>query len=117
MSLASTVLAIALAAFFAVLGSGKVLAVPSMRQRATDVGYTANAYRAIGALELAGAAGLLLGIAVAAIGTAAGVGLLLLLAGALTTHLRNHDKPAKVAPAAIAAALVAAYLAIHLAGA
>lgn len=117
MNLASTSLAVALAGFFVSLGTGKVLAVPSMRQRAADVGCTANAYRGIGALELAGAAGLLIGIAVVPLGTAAGAGLLLLLAGALTTHVRNHDEPAKIAPAGIAAVLVATYLALHLAAA
>jgi len=116
-NLDSTVLAIALAAFFVGLGTGKVLAVPSMPQRAADVGYSVDAYRRIGSLELAGAVGLLVGIAVVPVGTAAGAGLLLLLAGALVTHLRHRDEPATVAPAAAAAVLVLAYLAFHLAAA
>jgi len=115
MSPASTVLAVGLASFFVSIGTGKVLAVPSMRRRAAEVGYSANAYRGIGALELAGAAGLLAGIAVVPFGTAAGAGLLLLLGGALMTRLRNHDEPAKVAPAGIAAVLVVIYLTLHLA--
>jgi hypothetical protein len=117
MSTASTVLAVGLALFFLSLGTGKVLAVPSMRGRGAEVGYSANAYRGIGAFELAGAAGLLAGIVVVPLGTAAGVGLLLLLGGALMTHLRNHDEPAKVAPAGIFAVLVVTYLTLHLAAA
>lgn len=117
MNLAQTVLALALAAFFVSLGTGKVLAVPSMRQRAADVGYSVNAFRGVGALELAGAVGLLVGIAAVPLGTAAGLGLLLLLAGALRTHRRNHDKPATLAPAGVAAILVVTYLALHLAAA
>jgi hypothetical protein len=89
-SAASTVVAVALAGFFVSLGAGKVLAVASMRKRAADVGYTLNAYRGIGALELAGAAGLPVGIAVVPLGAVAGAGLLLLLAGALATHVRSH---------------------------
>ena len=40
----------------------------------------------------------------------AGVGLLLLLAGAVVAHLRNHDEPRQVAPALVCGLLVAAYL-------
>ncbi|MBI2705186.1 MAG: DoxX family protein [Actinobacteria bacterium] len=114
MSTAATVLAVGLAFSFASLGTGKVLAVPSMRQRAAEVGYSANPYRGIGAFELAGAAGLLIGIAVVPLGAAAGAGLLLLLGGALLAHLRNHDEPPRIAPAGIAAALVVTYLALQL---
>lgn len=110
MSVAQTVLALVLAAFFASLGTGKVLAVPSMRQRAADIGYSVTAYRGIGALELAGALGLLVGIAVVPLRWAAGVGLLLLLAGAVTAHLRRGDEPAAVAPAGVAAIVVIGYL-------
>lgn len=117
MNPAQTVLALALAASFVIVGTGKVLALSSMRQRAADVGYSVNAYRRIGALELAGAAGLVAGITVVPLGTAAGLGLLSLLAGALTTHLRNHDEPATVAPAGVATILAVAYLALHLAAA
>ncbi len=113
MTLAQTVLALVLAAFFVSLGTGKVLAVPSMRQRAADVGYSVNAYRGIGALELAGALGLLVGIAVVPLRWAAGIGLLLLLAGAVATHLRNGDEPATVAPAGVAAILVIGYLVLQ----
>lgn len=114
MSTAATVLAVGLALIFASLGTGKVLAVPSMRRRAAEVGFSAKAYRGIGALELAGAAGLLAGVAVVPLGAAAGAGLLLLLGGALLTHLRNHDEPATVAPAGITAALVVTYVALQV---
>ena len=45
------------------------------------------------------------------LGGLAGVGLLLLLAGAVVTHLRNDDGPREVAPAVVCAVLVAGYLA------
>ncbi|MFE4724421.1 DoxX family protein [Streptomyces sp. NPDC056728] len=45
------------------------------------------------------------------LGGLAGVGLLLLLAGAVVVHLRKGDPVAKFVPAAVCAVLVASYLA------
>src|SRR5438034_295545 len=45
----------------------------------------------LGALKAAGALGLLAGIGVPPIGTAAAVGLILFFAGAIVTHLRARD--------------------------
>lgn len=42
------------------------MAVPPIRQRAAHLGFSTTAYRRIGALEVAGAAGVLVGLAVAA---------------------------------------------------
>jgi DoxX-like family len=42
-------------------------------------------------LKIAGAAGLLIGIAVPGLGVAAAIGLVLFFVGALTAHLRVHD--------------------------
>ena len=46
---------------------------------------------ALGTLKAAGALGLLVGIGVPVIGTAAAVGLILFFVGAIITHLRAHD--------------------------
>ena len=59
--------------------------------------------------------GLLIGLTHPLVGRLAGAGLLLLLAGALATHLRHRDGLRELAPAAVCAALVAGYL-IALAG-
>jgi len=101
------------AAFFA-LGSAKVLALAPLRARAAHLGFSTDAYRAIGALEIAGAAGVLLGLAVPPLGALAAVGLLLLLAGAVVAHLRNGDNPRLLAPALLAGLLVAVYLVVLL---
>lgn len=106
------VLSTAVAAVFAVLGLAKLRAVPSMRARAAHVGFSVDAYRCIGALEVAGAAGLVTGVAVPALGAAAGAGLLLLLMGAVTTHLRVGDSLKEAAPALVLAALVAVVIAL-----
>jgi hypothetical protein len=45
----------------------------------------------LGLLKAAGALGLLIGIGVPLIGTAAAVGLVLFFVGAIITHLRAHD--------------------------
>jgi hypothetical protein len=104
------VLAVPVVTVFAVLGVLKVRAHPAMVARAEHVGFTAASYRYIGILELAGAAGVATGLAVPAIGTAAAAGLLLLLAGALTAHLRTGDGPRDAAPAVVATLVVSGYL-------
>jgi len=108
------VLTTVLGLWFTLLGAGKALALPSMAERASHTGFTVGGYRVIGLLELAGVAGLFLGWAVTGIGVAAAVGLLLLLAGAVVTHLRVGDRLAGAAPAMVSAALVAAYLIVLL---
>jgi DoxX-like family len=115
MSTAAAILAVLLAAEFTFLGAAKILALAPMRHLAAEIGYSVQAYRRIGVLEVSGAGGLLIGLAVPAIGGVAGLGLLLLLGGAVATHLRRGDSPRKYTPAVISGLLVAAYLAVHLA--
>ncbi|RSD11782.1 DoxX family protein [Amycolatopsis eburnea] len=103
-------LSVLVAAVFFLFGAAKLFALAPMRERATHAGFSVGAYRGIGALEIAGAAGLLLGLTVPVLGALAGVGLLLLLAGALVTHVRNHDRGRDLVPALVCAVLVAGYL-------
>jgi hypothetical protein len=105
-----------LAIGFLGLGLAKVLALTSMRQRAARLGFTAGTYRLIGAAELAGAVGLLVGLAAPLIGILAAVGLLLLLAGALMTHFRHRDGVHAAGPAVLFGLVDAAYLAVAIAG-
>jgi len=112
MTAAATALAVVLVVFLTSLGTAKMLAVAPIRQMAAHVGFTTAAYRRIGALEVAGAAGILVGLAEPRIGALAGAGLLLLLAGALITHRRAGDPLREAVPALIAALTVAAYLAV-----
>jgi hypothetical protein len=104
------VLAVLGAVVFLLFGGAMLFALAPMRERATHTGFSVTAYRGIGALEIVGAAGLLLGLAVPVLGVLAGVGLLLLLAGALITHMRNQDRGRDLVPALVCAALVAGYL-------
>jgi len=67
---------------------GKLRGVPQMRELLQSVGAQAHA-RLLGSLQLAGAVGVLVGLAIAPIGIAASVGLLLYYAGAVAAHLRS----------------------------
>ncbi|MEU4486745.1 DoxX family protein [Streptomyces purpurascens] len=99
-----------LAVWFALLGTGKLLGLPAMAERAAHVGFSLGGYRIIGVLELASVIGLFAGWAVTGLGVAAAVGLLLLLTGAALAHLRAGDRLSALAPAIVSAALVVAYV-------
>lgn len=106
----TTVLAALLIVQGLLLGGAKVLRLAPMRNRAVHVGLTADDYARIGVLELLAAVGLGIGLAVPTIGILAASGLLLLLGGALVSHLRAGDSPSELIPAGIVAALTVAYL-------
>ncbi|MEU6195339.1 DoxX family protein [Streptomyces sp. NPDC047061] len=106
---ASLALAVVLALDFLPLGAAKIAALPFMRRAAAHLGMTTGRYRVVGALEVAGAAGLLLGPVSAPLGTAAAGGLALLMAGAAVAHLRRGDPPARALPAAVLFVATLAY--------
>ncbi|WP_317698005.1 DoxX family protein, partial [Aeromicrobium sp. REDSEA-S32_B7] len=85
-------------------------------ERAQHLGYPVAAFRAVGALELLGVAGLWVGRAASGpLATTALVALLVLMAGAVVSHLRVGDGIAAVAPALVVAALLVALLALGVA--
>ena len=97
---------------FAAAGSAKLAAVPAMRARAAHVGFSVAAYRRIGLLEVLGVLGLLVGAFVPLIGVLAAAGLLMLLGGALVTHLRKGDGVREIAPALVLGLVTLTYLLI-----
>jgi hypothetical protein len=103
-----------LAAGFGLLGARKAAGAEAMQQRASHVGFSGGAYRAIGGLELAGAAGLLVGLAQPPLGMAAAAGLLTLMVGAVVVHRRNGDPVKAAVPALVFGGGTAAYLALLL---
>ncbi|MEU9992829.1 DoxX family protein [Streptomyces sp. NPDC048045] len=113
MSLSAT-LAGLIVLIFALLGVAKIMALGPMPGLAAHAGFTITAYRVIGVLELVGAVGVALGPVLPLFGGLAGVGLLMLLAGAVTTHMRRGDRFPKLVPAVVCAALVAWYLVLLL---
>ncbi|WP_394427899.1 DoxX family protein [Streptomyces sp. SGAir0957] len=55
----------------------------------------------LAALEIAGAAGLLVGLAFRPLAVAAGVGVVLYFVGAVVFHVRAHDRKGLIAPGAL----------------
>jgi len=106
----TTTLAVLLAVLFGLLGIAKLAAAPPMRAAAEHLGYTTDQYRVIGALEAAGALGLIVGFRLAGIGVAAAIGLVLLMLGAAGAHVRNRDAANRVLVPIVLAAMAAAYL-------
>ena len=91
MFIVTVVLTILLALTFAVTGGQKVAGVKSARDNADHLHFSHNASKGIGVLELLAAVGLLAGLAVWPLGVAAAAGLLLLMIGAVTSHIRAGD--------------------------
>ena len=112
----TTILAGLLVVAFATLGSAKLAAVPAMRTKAEHVGFSVSAYRRIGAMEVLGVLGLLVGAFVPVIGALAAVGLLILLGGAVLTHLKNGDGVREVAPAVVLGAAALTFLILVVGG-
>ena len=99
---------------FAVAGSAKLAAVPAMRAKAEHVGFSVAAYRRIGLLEILAVLGLLIGAFVPVIGALAAAGLLMLLGGAIVTHLRSGDGVRDIAPALVLGLVTLAFLLLVL---
>jgi hypothetical protein len=106
-----------LAALFLATAAMKLAQVPRSIEMRDHLGVAAPAWRLIGGLELAGASGVLLGLAVPALGIAACGGLVATSLGAIASHVRVQDKPADAAPAVLALALSVAALALQAASA
>jgi len=112
---ATIIVGVVLALAFLGAGTPKIVAMKQMRDSAEHFGLSINAYRVIGALEVAAAAGLLIGLGVAALGVAAAIGLVALMIGALIFHVRAGD-PAKMwAPVPVLAVLAVVYIVLRLA--
>ncbi len=116
MRTAQVITAVVLALVFLPLGVAKIAALPVMRQAAAHVGMSPGRYRVVGALELAGATGLLAGLARGPLGAAAAMGLALLMAAAAVVHLRHGDPPARALPAVVLALVAVAYAGLSVAG-
>jgi hypothetical protein len=110
----TAILAGLLVVAFAALGSAKLAAVPAMRAKAEHVGFSVAAYRRIGLLEVLAVLGILVGAAVPVIGALAATGLVVLLGGAVVTHLRNGDGLREVAPALVLGAVTVAFVVLVL---
>lgn len=114
--IAALVVSLLLALFFLATGLPKVAGARLTHEVSEHFSLPALWVRGIGVLELAGAAGLIAGLPFAPLGIAAAAGLALLMAGAVTFHLRARDPAARVAAPAIAGLIALAALILRAAG-
>jgi DoxX-like protein len=104
-----TILAVVVAATFAFTGGIKLFNVPASLKVRDSLDVPPGLWRTIGVLEWLGAAGVVIGLAYAALGLLASIGLVALLAGAMVTRLRaagRHDRSEAAGLAGDAATLV-----------
>ena len=102
---------IALALLFLAAAAGKLTG--KTQDMGDHLGIPVQRWRVIGVLELAGAVGVLVGLAVDELGLAAGAGLVLTSVGAMATHAKAGDPPKALVPAAIGLVLSSAVVALQ----
>jgi uncharacterized membrane protein YphA (DoxX/SURF4 family) len=114
MLVASAIVAVVVAVLSAGSGAAKVADVKQLLMVRDRLGVPSRLWTFIGVLEIAAAAGLVVGIWVPALGVAAAAGLVLLTAGAIVVHARVRDPLQDLAPAAIALLLATTALTLRL---
>ncbi|MEO3788510.1 DoxX family protein [Actinocorallia sp. B10E7] len=115
MSITSVVLTILLAAGFVRTGLPKALLTPTAVGLAEHHGHSTATFRILGLLELAGSAGLVIGLWWPPLGIAAGLGLAIVCIGGFTSHRRANDPAKALIPAVLFGAIALMILALHLA--
>jgi uncharacterized membrane protein YphA (DoxX/SURF4 family) len=115
MEVTVVVLSILLATTSLASGAAKITGTHPMRADAERFGFSYTTYRLIGLTEVAAAAGLITGLFAWPLGVAAAVGIVCLMAGAVTTHLRARDPRAKLTGAVAVAALATAIAILQVA--
>ncbi|EHR53705.1 DoxX protein [Saccharomonospora marina XMU15] len=108
MSIVVGVLSLLLTIAFVGAGGARLAGAKPMRAYSEHLGLSAGVSRAIGALELAAAAGLIAGLWVRPAGLAASIGLVFLLVATVARHVRAGDPPALAAPPAALGVLAVA---------
>jgi len=108
MSTATVLVTLVLALVFLATAAGKLTGQRASIASRDHLAIAPVRWQQIGLLEVAGAAGVLIGLTIRPLGSAAAAGLVLLSVGAIATHLRAGDKPAAAVPAIAALVLAAA---------
>lgn len=106
--IAKVVVTALLAALFGFAGLIKVVGLRQSLAIRDHLGVRPARWRVIGLLELAGVAGVLVGLVCPPIGVAAAIGLALLVLGAIVFHVRASDSVADTIPAVIGLGLAIA---------
>ena len=108
MMTAEVIVTALLAALFGFAGLIKIAGLRQSLAIRDHLGVKPVQWRLIGLLELAGVAGVLVGLVWPPIGVAAAIGLALLVLGAIVFHVRASDSVADTAPAVIGLGLAVA---------
>jgi uncharacterized membrane protein YphA (DoxX/SURF4 family) len=108
MFVAAAVLTIVLAVVFLGAAIPKILGTKTSLQMRDQLQIDAQLFRVLGFLEIAAAAGLLIGLVVPMLGAAAAGGLALLMIGAIVTHVRAGDAKGSLPAAVLFVATLAA---------
>jgi uncharacterized membrane protein YphA (DoxX/SURF4 family) len=112
-----TVVAIAVAVLFLASGASKLVRHPISVAARDKLAVPATAWTLLGAAEVAGAAGVLVGLSVKPLGIAAALGLALVGGGAVVAHRHARDSVTDAAPAVVALLLAIVTVALFSAGA
>ncbi len=110
MNIVAWIVGIVVAVVFAGGGVAKIVDLDRARER---LGYTSTEFRLIGAAELLGAIGVVVGLIwtkIEWVGHATGVGLASLTLAALMAHARAGDDGKKAIPAAVMFGVVVLYM-------
>ncbi|MGV9771774.1 DoxX family protein [Streptosporangium sp. NPDC003464] len=91
MFIVTAALSVLLALAFAGAAFPKLSGKDAMAAQLHRLGVSAGLMRVIGALEALGAGGLIVGLWIGVLGVAAAIGLALLMAGAVVTHVKARD--------------------------
>jgi hypothetical protein len=113
MSAATVLVSVVLALLFLATAAGKLTGHAASVAMRDHLAIPAVRWQQIGLLEVAGAAGVLIGLALRPLGIAAAAGLVLLSLGAIATHVRAGDKTVAALPAFGALVLAAAALVLQ----
>jgi uncharacterized membrane protein YphA (DoxX/SURF4 family) len=108
--------ALALAGLFLLSGASKLVGHPTSVLARDKLAVPATAWSLIGAAEVAGAAGVLVGLSIRPLGIAAATGLVLVGVGAVVAHRHSRDPLTHAAPAVLALVLAVATLALFSSG-
>ena len=116
MRIAVVVLSVLLAVELAATGMMKVLETDTARGNAAHLGISLRVSRLVGMAELAAAVGLLCGLAIRPLAIVTAAAVILLMIGAVGSHLKAGDKGAAALPAVITGLAAMALLALAIQG-
>jgi hypothetical protein len=111
----TSVVTVVLAVLFFSTAAGKLVGHPASLAIRHHLEVPAVRLQQIGILEVAGAAGVLLGLALRPLGVVAATALVLLSIGAIATRVRAGDEAIVALPAVVALAVAAATLVLQVA--